>query len=270
MDLEVRKYKNKDEIIINCFDTWTSSMQKLIMENYDTIEKYRRKENEIFKLKERYKRENRTYDIFDLKNEYYNTLCELKEDFFNILLTENKPLICFHASRYTDKEKDRILKFGLKTSSKDNLIDRIQNLLNDGYIDEEESEFLKKHHLLIKQDNMRENQLWVTLGNVNISYSVDCGLYNFYDNYGGEIQYFCIENSLLGNKLKSLSKPYLVILKLHPTQIVEHGLCILVDNIFNRIKLNNSEDVDYEFFTTEEIVPIEDIIQIDEDSKIKF
>lgn len=270
MDLEVRKYKNKDEIIINRFDTWTSFMQKLIRENYDTIEKYRRKENENFKLKERYKRENRTYDIFDLKNEYYNTLCELKEDFFNILLIENKPLICFHASRYTDKEKDRILKFGLKTSSKDNLFDRIQNLLNDGYIDEEESEFLKKHHLLIKQDNMRENQLWVTLGNVNISYSVDCGLYNFYDNYGGEIQYFCIENSLLGNKLKSSSKPYLVILKLHPTQIVEYGLSILVDNIFNRIKLNNSEDVDYEFFTTEEIVPIVDIIQIDEDSKIKF
>ena len=38
MDLEVRKYKNKDEIIINCFDTWTNSLQNLIRENYDTIE----------------------------------------------------------------------------------------------------------------------------------------------------------------------------------------------------------------------------------------
>lgn len=270
MDLEVRKYKNKDEIIINRFDTWTSSMQKLIKENYDIIEKYRRKENEIFELKERYKRENRNYDIFDFKNEYYDTICKLKKDFLNILLTENKPLICFHASRYTDKEKDGILKFGLKTSSKNNLFDRIQNLLNDGYIDEEESEFLKEHHLIIKQDNMRENQLWVTLGNVNISYNTDSGLFNFYDNYGGEIQYFCIEKSLLGNKLKSLSKPYLAILKLHPMQIVKNKLSDLIDNIFNRIKYNNSEDVDYEFFTTEEIVLIEDIIQIDENSKIIF
>ena len=46
MDLEIRKYKNKDEIIINCFDTWTSSMQKLIKENYDIIQKYRRKEKD--------------------------------------------------------------------------------------------------------------------------------------------------------------------------------------------------------------------------------
>lgn len=268
MDLEVRKYKNKDEIIINCFDTWTNSLQNLIKDNYDTIEKYRRKEKEIFELKEQCKRENKVYNIFDLRNEYYDTICDLKEKFHNILLKENKLLICFHASRYTDKEKDRIYKYGLKTSSKDNLLDRIQNLLNDGYIDEKESEFLKEHHLLIKQDNMRENQLWVTLGNVNISYSVDSGLFNFYDNYGGEIQYFCIENSALGDKLNNLSKPYLIVLKLYPTQIVEYGLSILIDNIFNRINFENSEQVEYEFYTDEKNVLIEDMIEIDINSKI--
>jgi hypothetical protein len=268
MDLEVRKYKNKAEIIINCFDTWTSSMQKLIRENYDTIEKYRRKENEIFKLKERYKRENRTYDIFDLKNEYYNTLCELKEDFFNILLTENKPLICFHASRYTDKEKDRILKFGLKTSSKDNLFDRIKNLLYDGYIDEDEMSFLKEHHLLAKENNQRENQIWVTLGNVNISYSDDSGLMNLYDNYGGEIQYFCIEKFQIGSKLNKLSKPYLAVVKLRPSQVMEYELRNLIDNLFNNVCFENSEKVESEFFTKEENVIVEDIIEIDENSKI--
>lgn len=270
MDLEIRKYKNKNEIIINCFDTWTNSMQKLINENYDTIRKYRKREKEIFELKKQYKRENKFCDPFNLNNEYYNNLDKLKKIFLDILLTENKPLICFHASRYTDKEKNRILKFGLTTSSKDNLFNRIQNLLNDGYIDKNEFEFLKKHNLLIKPDNMRENQIWVTLGNVNISYSLDSDLFSIYNNYGGEIQYSCIEKSLLGNKLNSLSKPFLVILKLYPTQIVKYGLSGLVDNIFSNVEFNNSEDVDYEFFTTEGIVPIEDIIQIDGDSKIKY
>lgn len=202
MDLEVRKYKNKDEIIINCFDTWTSSMQNLIIKNYDIIEKYRKKEN-------------KPYDIFDLKNEYYDDFYELKKEFMDILLTENKPLICFHASRYTDKEKDRILKFGLKISSKDNLFHRIQNLLNDGYIDKEESEFLKKHHLLIKQDNKRENQLWVTLGNVNISTN-STGLYEVYNNYGGEILFRCKQNDKLCERLNRVSNPYLVIIALTP------------------------------------------------------
>ena len=268
MDLEVRKYKNKDEIIINCFDTWTNSLQNLIRENYDTIEKYRNREKQLYELREQYKRENRIYEIFDLRNEYYNTFCELKEKFLNFLLTENKPLICFHASRYTDKEKDRICKYGLKTSSKGNLLNRIENLLKDGYIDENEARFLKEHNLLIKQDNMRENQLWVTLGNVNISYTIDSGLFNFYNNYGGEIQYFCIENSQLGDKLNKLSKPYLIVLKLNPTQIVEYGLAILVDNIFNRITFEDSQQVEYEFYTTKQNVLVEGIIEIDTNSQI--
>ena len=290
MNLEVRKYKNKDEIIINCFDTWTNSLQNLIKDNYDTIEKYRRKEKEIFELKEQYKRENKVYNIFDLRNEYYDTICDLKEKFQSDIIEyaanpelealdfEEYGIKAPHGylfygppgcgKTYTDKEKDRIYKYGLKTSSKDNLLDRIQNLLNDGYIDEKESEFLKEHHLLIKQDNMRENQLWVTLGNVNISYSVDSGLFNFYDNYGGEIQYFCIENSALGDKLNNLSKPYLIVLKLYPTQIVEYGLSILLDNIFNRINFENSEQVEYEFYTDEKNVLIEDMIEIDINSKI--
>lgn len=264
MDLEVRKYKNKDEIIINCFDTWTSSMQKLIMENYDTIEKYRRKENEIFKLKERYKRE-----IFDLKNEYYNTLCELKEDFLNILLTENKPLICFHASRYTDKEKDRIFKFGLKTSSKNNLFARIQNLLNDGYIDEEESKFLKEHNLLTKQDKTRENQLWVTLGNVNISTN-STGLYEVYNNYGGEILFRCKQNEKLCEKLNKVSNPYLVIITLTPDLMNRNHLKCFIDSVFNNIELKNSEKIESEFYVSTEPIPIKDIIQVDESSKIKI
>lgn len=86
MDLEVRKYKNKDEIIINCFDTWTNSLKKLIKDNYEIIEEYRKKEKEIYELKEQYKRENRIYEIFDLKNEYYDAFCDLKKKFHNILL----------------------------------------------------------------------------------------------------------------------------------------------------------------------------------------
>ena len=268
MDLRVRNYIKKDEIIINCFDTWPNSLKSLMCENYELINNFRKREKELLSLEERYKHENNTYEIFSLINEFYNTFNELKEKFYNILLSENKPLICFHASRYTNKEKDRIRMYGLKTSSKDNLIDRIENLLKDGYIDEVESQFLKKHNLLIKQDNMRENQLWVTVGNVNIAYCSYSGLFNFYDNYGGEIQYFCIENHSLGEKLKKLSKPYLVVLKLCPTQIVECGLRILVDNIFNRINFENSEQVEYEFFTTEPNVLIEDIIEIDQNSKI--
>lgn len=268
MDLEVRKYKNKDEIIINCFDTWTSSMQKLIMENYDTIEKYRRKENENFKLKERYKRENKPYDIFDSKKEYYDALCELKDKFLDILLTENKPLICFHASRYTDEEKDRILKLGLKTSSKHNLFDRIQNLLDDGYIDEEESEFLKKHNLLIKQDNKRENQLWVTLGSVNISTN-STGLYEVYNNYGGEILFRCKQNEKLCEKLNKVSNPYLVIITLTPDLITPYHLTSFIDNVFDNIELKNSKKIKSEFYVSTEPIPIKNIIQVDESSKIK-
>ena len=228
MDLEVRKYKNKDEIIINCFDTWTNSLQNLIKENYDTIEKYRRKEKEIFELKEQCKRENKVYNIFDLRNEYYDTICDLKEKFHNILLKENKPLICFHASRYTDKEKDRIYKYGLKTSSKDNLLDRIQNLLNDGYIDEKESEFLKEHHLLIKQDNMRENQLWVTLGNVNISHSVDS-----YDGILRGYFFTSSSNCFSFNLIISISTPYkfVKISYLARTSSLKDFICLCINQI---------------------------------------
>ena len=106
MNLEVRKYRSKDEIIINCFDTWSNSIKDLIRDNYEIIEKFREKEKEIFDLKEQYKRENKIYKIFDLRNEYYDTLDELKERFYNILLSENKAFICFHASRYTKKERE--------------------------------------------------------------------------------------------------------------------------------------------------------------------
>ena len=64
MNLEVRKYRSKDEIIINCFDTWSNSIKDLIRDNYEIIEKFREKEKEIFDLKEQYKRENKIYKMF--------------------------------------------------------------------------------------------------------------------------------------------------------------------------------------------------------------
>ena len=270
MDLNVRNYRIKDEIIINCFDTWSNSMQNLLNDSYKIIEKYRKREKEILELKEKYKREDKIYEIFCLRNEYYGIICDLKEKFYNILLSENKDIICFHASRYTNKEKDRIYKYGLKTSSKYNIFERIENLLKDGYINDEESKFLKENNLLIEQDCGRENQIWVTIGNENISYSTDSGLYSLYNNYGGEIQYFCIENSILGNKLNKLSKPCLIILKLNTKQIEEYSLQGLIDNIFSNINFENSELVGYDLCTKAKNVLIEDIIEINENSRIIF
>ena len=103
-------------------------------------------------------------------------------------MSENKPFICFHASRYTNKEKDRIMVNGLKTSSIENLVERIDMLLKDGYISESELRFLKDHNLLAKVDNKRENQLWVTLGKVDI-FTISIGLHNVYNNLDGEIIY---------------------------------------------------------------------------------
>lgn len=268
MNLDVRKYKVKDEIIINCFDTWSTTMQSLINDNYKIIDNYRKRNEEIYFLREKYKRENNIDKIYELRNEYYDNYNKLKEKFYEILLSEDKSFICFHASRYTEKEKDRIFKEGLKTSSKDNLYNRIENLLYDGYIDEDEMSFLKEHHLLAKENNQRENQIWVTLGNVNISYSNDSGLMNLYDNYGGEIQYFCIEKFQIGSKLNKLSKPYLAVVKLRPSQIMKYELRNLIDNLFNNVCFENSEKVESEFFTQEENVIVEDIIEIDENSKI--
>lgn len=268
MNLEVRKYKVKDEIIINCFDTWSIAMQNLIKDNYKIIDNYRKRNEEMYFLREKYKRENNIDKIYELRNEYYNNYDKLKQKFYEILLSEDKSFICFHASRYTEKEKDRIFKEGLRTSSKDNLYNRIENLLYDGYIDEDEMNFLKEHHLLANKNNMRENQIWVTLGNVNISYSNDSGLMNVYDNYGGEIQYFYIEKFQIGSKLNNLSKPYLVVVKLRPSQIVEYELRNLIYNLFNNVCFENSEKVESEFFTEEENVIVEDIIEVDENSKI--
>ncbi len=265
MDLNIRKYRKKDEIIINCFDTWSDSMKKLISDKYEIIKKFRKRNEEIDDLKRRYKQENKIYDIFDTRNEYNNAFNELKEKFKNILLSENKLFICFHSSRYTEKEKDRIKEDGLKISSKVNLYNRIDNLLKDGYINENECTFLKKHNLLLKPNN-RENQLWVTTGNVDIS-TESTGLYYVYNNYGGEIIYCCKDNESLVKKLNILSKPYLVVLKLRPKQI-EHNLNFLIENIFNRINFDNSEKVEYEFYTNDEPIFIEDIIEVDENSRI--
>lgn len=130
MNLEVRKYKVKDEIIINCFDTWSIAMQTLVKDNYKIIDNYRKRNEEICFLREKYKREkykreNNIDKIYELRNEYYDNYDKLKEKFYEILLSEDMPFICFHASRYTEKEKVRIFKEGLKTSSKDNLYNRI-------------------------------------------------------------------------------------------------------------------------------------------------
>ena len=268
MDLKVRKYRKNDEIIINCFDTWSKTLKKLVNDNRKLIKKYRKREKQISILTEKYKNENKIYKIPDLKNQFYELYNDLKEKFYNILITENKELICFHASRFTCYEVERIKIEGLKTSSISNLMNRIDNLIRDGFIDESEGDLLRNNHLLMNKNNMRENQIWVTLGNVNISYDINSGLYNFYNNYGGEIQYFRTEKLYLGEKLKKLSKPYLIVLKLRPTQIIKYGLKELVENIFNRIDIENSNQVEYEFFTTEENVPIEDFIEIDENSKI--
>lgn len=56
-------------------------MKSLVIENYEIIEKFRKMERELSELKEQYKRENKIYDTFDLKNEYYNAHKKLKEKF---------------------------------------------------------------------------------------------------------------------------------------------------------------------------------------------
>ena len=53
----------------------------MVIENYEIIEKFRKMERELSELKEQYKRENKIYDTFDLKNEYYNAHKKLKEKF---------------------------------------------------------------------------------------------------------------------------------------------------------------------------------------------
>lgn len=120
-------------------------------------------------------------------------------------MSENKPFICFHASRYTNKEKDRIMVNGLKTSSIENLVERIDMLLKDGYISESELRFLKDHNLLAKVDNKRENQLWVTLGKVDI-FTISIGLHNVYNNLDGEIIYCWKKNIILVEKIKRIEQ----------------------------------------------------------------
>lgn len=42
----------------------------------------------------------------------------------------------------------------------------------------------------------------------------------------------------------------------------------IIENIFISFKLNNSSDIKLDFYTAEESVFIEDIIQVDQNSKI--
>jgi hypothetical protein len=139
------------------------------------------------------------------KNEFQELLCKIKPNF-----------LCYHLTRLTKREVKHIQKYGLEIGLKDHLYKKVLNL-------PQKCKFFKKEMLRHVEDlgsNEINDKLYTYHGcldlnsqNTSTPFLQNWGgeaIYNFYDHGDG----YC-DNYLkrIYTTLKSVSRPYLVILR---------------------------------------------------------
>ena len=267
--IDITKYLNNETFLINDKNTWHQDLLDLIESNKPLIRKYKYVETYNFNLREAAKECTPVnYKNLHRTNNYHIDLDYLKESVKSEL--QKLTIIGYHATRLTNEEITKIKKDGLITSSKENCDKRADNLLFDGYITKNECNYIKRHCILnIPFETDRLGQIWFLSGNCDIS-TKHMGLNNLYKDYGGETIRNGIENTPLLKKLNGISKPCSVISYVKLNTIPPYQIDTLAEKLLLESDKRNISKISFEMYSESEIIPVIDIISVNEHTKLKL
>lgn len=266
--IDLAKYLNKETFLINDKNTWHQDLLDLIESNKPLIRKYKYIETYNYNLHEAAKRCKPSNFENSSKNKYYDKVEELKEYVSNEL--KKLTIIGYHATRLTKEEIAKIKKEGLVTSSKENCYIRAEELFLNGYISRDECDYIKSQCILNNSnEENRVGQIWFLTGNCDIS-TKNNGLNNLYKDYGGETIRNGIENTPLLKKLNGISKPCSVISYVKLNTISPYKIDTLAEKLLLESDKKNISRISFEMYSESEIIPVIDIISVNEHTKLKI
>lgn len=266
--VDITKYLNNETFLINDKNTWSKDLLGLIENTKSLVRKYKYVETYNFNLRETAKECTPIiYKNMHRENNYYDDFEYLKECLKFEL--QKLTIIGYHATRLTNEEISKIKKGGLMTSSKKNCYMRADNLQLDGYITNEECTYIKSHCILnFPFEYDRLGQIWFLSGNCDIS-TKHLGLNNLYKNYGGETIRNGIEGTQLLEKLNAISKPCNVILYVKLNTVPLYLIDTLAEKLLLESDKRNIKKISFEMYSKSEIIPIIDIISVNNNTKLK-
>lgn len=267
--IDITQYLIENVFLINDKTTWHQDLLDLIESNKSLIRNYHCVEKYNFNLREAAKKRTSVdYRNLHRTNKYYVEIRHLIE----CVKYELKKLtiIGYHATRLTKEEITKIKKEGLVTSSIENCYKRADNLLSNGYITKNECNCIKSHCILNNpSEKNRIGQIWFIAGNCDIS-TKDYGLDNLYKDYGGETIRNGIENTQLLDKLNNISEPCSVISYVKLNTIPIYQIDTLAEKLVLESNKRDISRIEFEMFSESEIIPVIDIISVNEHTKLKF
>lgn len=261
----ISNYVKSSDFIANIKDSWDCDIMDLISKNKFLITQYKKRETFInnvhaYRKKRHYK---------PLENKYYPDFQLLENQMTSIL--RKKCTICFHSTRYTKEEIERVRKDGLIATNEKSFMCRIKHLLNEKYITE------KQYHkiiTLVLEDNRkdfdeRSNQIWFHFGHEDVSTNAR-GLSELYNSYGGEAFRNSIENTQVFRKLTKKSFPCLVISRVNLGNLDENKLSSLARQILLNYSDKNARKINFEIYFNTKSIPVLDVIVVGEETKIQY
>ena len=266
MIIHLSTYKKSNTIQINRCSTYPTKWIDYLNNSKKLLRLYRYTKTRIYKTREKLKKQGCVIPFF--QNKYEQKYNENLKEFTNIIKNTNFSVICYHATRLTKEEIYSIKKNGLCPFNKESLSKKINNLYYQKYINAQELHFLKAKNLL-NYNLDRENQIHFLYGFIDLSLNKndECDLFNFFNNYGGEIIYNVTEETKLGYKLKKISYPCIVIFEIKSTMLDLEDLGF---QIFNKYNTRNLSKLYTSHFICNKTIDVLDVIQINENSKMFY
>ncbi|MBQ8451922.1 MAG: hypothetical protein IJ538_04020 [Clostridia bacterium] len=247
----LKNYTNSNTIIIDNLDTYPDYILKLLTKKGKIITDYNiemQKHYEICK--------ERGYSPTSFQLGSSIELDELISEICEYLYLNNYNVLAFHVCRLTNEEYKTIKKTGLKNINYEFLYERISNLVVQNIIDESEG-----NELILAINNKEKrlnNMLGVFCGSQYFNTPEYCV---FFENWGGMIISNHYNNDNLKEKLRSMSKPFMLLYSVETSKI--NNLKTIVKNI-----LINGNDLIKKSISTEFYMNIEskflDILNIED------
>lgn len=232
----LNKYLNQNCVLINRLSTYPKKW-------VDFLETHK---------KDSYKNDNETNE-------------QIIREFADLILKSNVEFLCFHATRLTKEEMSSIKKDGLRYFDKNTIYEiKLKPLYENGYINLDELKLLNEKNLL-NRNSGRENIIYVHSGYYSIKFEKGKDNFNLLNNWGGEIIYNVFENTPLGDKIRAVSKPCVVVLKV---KCAYEGCYDIANRIIYFFDINKIQRCSYNIIFEKTILPIMDILEVDEKSKL--
>lgn len=266
-EYDIDEYLVDNCVLINKPSTYPKQWLEFLSQHKKLIRNFRYVETFNFNAHERAKIEGRDCSRIHEKNKFTEDYNSIVDEFADMILSSNMDFLCFHATRLTNNEIESIKKNGLRTFDCDSVFEyKYKPLYENGYITKDELNELKRLNLLKNQFD-RAKLIYLRVGYNDIKFAKDnkTGNYNLYNNYGGEITYSNLENTPLGNKLKDISYPCSIILKIKCNKNECHDMA---GKILQCINTQEIRECAITVITNKDKIPVLDVIKVDEKSRL--